>query len=214
MNSNYDFTGQVALVTGAAKGMGLATARMFAESRASVVLADLDGALAGTGGRAHHGRGRQGGRPALRRGRRGAGRSRGGSCRCAVRPAGHGLQQRRHPGPAQRRRRRADRALRADGRRQPARGLGVHEARAARHAAAGLGRDRQLLVARRPGRPAGTRRLPRHQARRGRHDPERRRRVCPARHPHQRRLPGDDRHTHGGRHARRPVRRDGGDHEA
>src|SRR5215210_870368 len=46
MNPIYDFKGQVALVTGAAKGMGLATARMFAESGASVVLADLDGELA------------------------------------------------------------------------------------------------------------------------------------------------------------------------
>ncbi|ASP74401.1 oxidoreductase (plasmid) [Sinorhizobium meliloti] len=46
MNPSYDFKGQVALVTGAAKGMGLATARMFAESGASVVLADLDGNLA------------------------------------------------------------------------------------------------------------------------------------------------------------------------
>jgi NAD(P)-dependent dehydrogenase (short-subunit alcohol dehydrogenase family) len=43
MNPIYDFTGQVALVTGAAMGMGLATARAFAQSRASVVLADLDG---------------------------------------------------------------------------------------------------------------------------------------------------------------------------
>ena len=43
---DYDFKGQVALVTGAAKGMGLATARMFAESGASVVLADIDGDLA------------------------------------------------------------------------------------------------------------------------------------------------------------------------
>jgi NAD(P)-dependent dehydrogenase (short-subunit alcohol dehydrogenase family) len=48
MNPTYDFKGQVALVTGAAKGMGLATARMFAESGASVVLADLDGDLAAT----------------------------------------------------------------------------------------------------------------------------------------------------------------------
>lgn len=46
MNPTYDFTGQVALVTGAAKGMGLATARMFAKSGATVVLADLDGDLA------------------------------------------------------------------------------------------------------------------------------------------------------------------------
>jgi NAD(P)-dependent dehydrogenase (short-subunit alcohol dehydrogenase family) len=46
MNPIYDFKGQVALVTGAAKGMGLATARMFAGSGASVVLADIDGDLA------------------------------------------------------------------------------------------------------------------------------------------------------------------------
>src|SRR3954467_6787481 len=46
MNPIYDFKGQVALVTGAAKGMGLATARMFAQSGASVVLADIDGDLA------------------------------------------------------------------------------------------------------------------------------------------------------------------------
>src|SRR5688572_11614896 len=46
MSITYNFKGQVALVTGAAKGMGLATARMFAESGASVVLADLDGDLA------------------------------------------------------------------------------------------------------------------------------------------------------------------------
>ena len=46
MNPIYDFKGQVALVTGAAKGMGLATARMFAQSGASAVLADIDGDLA------------------------------------------------------------------------------------------------------------------------------------------------------------------------
>ncbi len=50
MNPTYDFTGQVALVTGAAKGMGLATARMFAKSGASVVLADIDGDLAAAAG--------------------------------------------------------------------------------------------------------------------------------------------------------------------
>lgn len=48
MNPSYDFKGQVALVTGAAMGMGLATARAFAQSGASVVLADLDGDLAAT----------------------------------------------------------------------------------------------------------------------------------------------------------------------
>jgi NAD(P)-dependent dehydrogenase (short-subunit alcohol dehydrogenase family) len=37
----YDFEGQVALVTGASSGMGLATARAFAVAGASVVLADI-----------------------------------------------------------------------------------------------------------------------------------------------------------------------------
>jgi len=42
MNPTYDFTGQVALVTGAGSGMGLSTARAFAEAGAAVVLADID----------------------------------------------------------------------------------------------------------------------------------------------------------------------------
>jgi len=41
MNITYDFTGQVALVTGAASGMGLNTARAFAKARAAVTLADV-----------------------------------------------------------------------------------------------------------------------------------------------------------------------------
>jgi hypothetical protein len=45
MNPTYDFKGQVALVTGAAIGMGLATARAFAQNGASVVLADRDETL-------------------------------------------------------------------------------------------------------------------------------------------------------------------------
>ncbi len=37
---NESFDGKVALVTGAGSGMGLATAKAFAEAGASVVLAD------------------------------------------------------------------------------------------------------------------------------------------------------------------------------
>lgn len=46
MNPVYDFKGQVAFVTGAAMGMGRAASRAFAQSGASVVLADLNGELA------------------------------------------------------------------------------------------------------------------------------------------------------------------------
>ncbi|MGW3976288.1 glucose 1-dehydrogenase [Streptomyces mirabilis] len=42
MNPTYDFANKVALVTGAASGMGLATAQAFAEAGAAVVLADVD----------------------------------------------------------------------------------------------------------------------------------------------------------------------------
>jgi NAD(P)-dependent dehydrogenase (short-subunit alcohol dehydrogenase family) len=41
MNPTYDFKGQVALITGASSGMGLAAASAFAEAGANVVLADL-----------------------------------------------------------------------------------------------------------------------------------------------------------------------------
>lgn len=42
MNPTYDFTGQVAFVTGAGSGMGLAAARAFAGSGAAVALTDVD----------------------------------------------------------------------------------------------------------------------------------------------------------------------------
>src|SRR6058998_738647 len=48
MNDWLNFNGKVALVTGAASGMGLATARAFAEAGAAVVLADVRGALVQT----------------------------------------------------------------------------------------------------------------------------------------------------------------------
>jgi NAD(P)-dependent dehydrogenase (short-subunit alcohol dehydrogenase family) len=42
MNPKYDFTGQVALVTGAASGMGAVTTKAFADAGAAVVLIDRD----------------------------------------------------------------------------------------------------------------------------------------------------------------------------
>src|SRR5213596_1359100 len=42
MNPTYSFQGQVALVTGASSGMGLATAQAFAQAGAAVVLADIN----------------------------------------------------------------------------------------------------------------------------------------------------------------------------
>ncbi len=44
----YDFTGQVALVTGAGSGMGLATARAYARAGAGVALLDLDADVVST----------------------------------------------------------------------------------------------------------------------------------------------------------------------
>ncbi len=48
MNPSYDFSGQVALVTGAGSGMGVATARAFAQAGASVMLTDRNEAALAT----------------------------------------------------------------------------------------------------------------------------------------------------------------------
>jgi NAD(P)-dependent dehydrogenase (short-subunit alcohol dehydrogenase family) len=52
MNPTYDFVGRVALVTGAASGMGAATARAFALAGAAVILVDRDEAQLGEVGNA------------------------------------------------------------------------------------------------------------------------------------------------------------------
>jgi NAD(P)-dependent dehydrogenase (short-subunit alcohol dehydrogenase family) len=67
VNPTYDFEGQVALVTGASSGMGLVTARAFAEQGATVALADInEDALRGRKRRSHL-RGPSGARRRLRR---------------------------------------------------------------------------------------------------------------------------------------------------
>lgn len=48
MNPTYDYNGLVALVTGSSSGIGLATARAFADCGAAVVLADIDAAAVGS----------------------------------------------------------------------------------------------------------------------------------------------------------------------
>ena len=197
MNPIYDFKGQVALVTGAAKGMGLATARMFAESGASVVLADLDGDLAA----------KEAERIVVE-----GGTAIGVACDVAdeaqvaatvdraVAEYGRldmafnnaGIQV--PPSDA------ADEPIEHFERVTAVNQRGVwacmkHELRVMREQ--GLGRDRQLLVIGRPRRPARARSLSRHQARRARNDQERGCRICAARHPHQRGLPRHDRHADG-----------------
>ena len=48
MNVSYDFSGRVALVTGASAGMGLAATRAFAGAGAAVVISDIDEAALNT----------------------------------------------------------------------------------------------------------------------------------------------------------------------
>ena len=105
MNPTYDFSGQVALVTGAGAGMGLDTARAFAAAGAAVVLADVNeqalraatDELTAAGHRALGVTCDVADEDQVSRARR--------SHRRRVRPARHGVQQRRHHAPARRRRR-------------------------------------------------------------------------------------------------------------
>ncbi len=203
MNPTYDFTGQVALVTGASSGMGLATARAFAEAGAAVVLADIDA---------------DGPERRRRRNSTAAGHQvLGLACDVAdeaqvaaavdrtVETFGRldmafnnaGIQV--PPSDA------ADEPAETFDRVNAVNLRGVwacmkHELRHMR--GPGQRRDRQLLLARRPRRTARPRLLPRLQARRHRPDQQRRPRIRPPRHPRQRHLPRHDRHPHGQRHDR------------
>ena len=101
MNPTYDFTGQVALVTGASSGMGLATARAFAQAGAAVVLADInhDALSAATDDLTARRPPSARRRPATSPTRTSVAATVAGRSR-HLRPARHGVQQRRHPGPA------------------------------------------------------------------------------------------------------------------
>src|SRR5215208_5669745 len=203
MNPTYDFKGQVALVTGAAKGMGLATARMFAESGASVVLADIDGDLAT----------KEAERIVLE-----GGSAIGIACDVADEAQVAAMVDRTVAEYG-----RLDMAFNNAGIQVPPsdaaeepienfervtavnqRGVWAcmkQELRVMRDQ--GARRDPQLLVLGRSRRPPATRSLSRHQTRGARNDQKRGCRICATRDPHQRGLPRHDRHPDGGRHARR-----------
>ena len=207
INPRYDFTGQVAFVTGAGSGMGLATARAFAEAGAAVTLADRDDDVLTRATRALQ----DAGDPAI-----------GVACDVADEAQVAATVDRTVAEFG-----RLDMAFNnagiqvppVDAADEPAeifervtavnqRGVWAcmkHELRHMRAQGSGAIVNCSSLGGL-VGLP-GTRRLSRHQARRARPDQERRRRIRAARHPHQRGLPGHDRHADGRRHDRQRANR-------
>ena len=131
MANTLDFSGKVALVTGAAAGMGLATARAFAEAGAAVVLADFkeDAVKAAAAELVAAGHKAIAVRCDVARRRPGGGD--GGPHRLGVRPARRRVQQRGRHGPHRTDGREHPRGMGPRHRGQPARRLELHEARAA-----------------------------------------------------------------------------------
>ena len=145
----YDFKDQVALITGAASGMGLATTKAFAEAGAAVVLTDIDEIAL----RAATDELATAGHQAISVTSDVADEAQAATMvERAVATFGRldmafnnaGVQA-----PPSDAARRTGRRLRSCERDQLARRLGKHEARAPSDATAGQRRDRQLLIARR-----------------------------------------------------------------
>ena len=196
--------GMIFVITGAAQGIGAATARMAAARGASVVVADVDDAAGERTAAGHRRRRWPGPLPALRRHRRrpGAGVDAGGGrdVRGDRRPA----QQRRDPRddagrPA------VDRGDAGGGvgprrRREPARGLAVREVRrAVPEAQPARAVDHQRRLHRVVGRRRVEPRVRRQQGRRRAAHQEPGGGVGPVRHPGQLLLPERDRDPHGRR---------------
>jgi NAD(P)-dependent dehydrogenase (short-subunit alcohol dehydrogenase family) len=197
MNPRYDFTGQVAVVTGGSSGMGLATARAFAEAGAAVVLADVNEDALNTAADDLTGAGHQ----AL-----------GVLCDVSQEDQVAAMVDRTVAAFG-----RLDMAFNnagiqappTDAAEEPAetfdrvnainlRGIWAcmkHEL--ARMRTQGSGAIVNCFLPRRARRTARTRRVPRLKARRDRPHQERRAGICPTRDPHQRCLPRNHRNTHG-----------------
>lgn len=129
MSVSYDFSGQAALATGAASGMGLAAARAFADAGAAVALADIRSDVPGAATQELAAAGHRviGLAGHFRRSPREVSRRTDSEYLWAL---GCCIQQRRHPESGRRDRRRSKRSVRSRQCDQPERRVALYEIRA------------------------------------------------------------------------------------